>query len=498
MFLFHKKLKVRTRFAPSPTGYVHVGSLRTALYDYLLAKQNGGDYVLRVEDTDRTREVPGSVDNLLKALKWAGIEADEGVIMGNDGKPAEKGHFGPYTQSRRLDIYAKYAQQLVKDGFAYYCFCSTERLDTLRQEQQANKQPTKYDGRCLGLTAQELEEKLKNKEPHVIRMKVPVNQEIEFEDIIRGKVKFNTNEVDDQVLMKSDGFPTYHLAAVVDDHLMEITHAIRGEEWLPSMPKHILLYQYFGWTAPQFAHVPLILNPDKSKLAKRQGDVAVEDYRAQGYLPEAIVNFFALLGWNPGGEREIFSLEELVKIFDLKKVHKAGAVFNREKLDWMNAEYIKKLSLARFTELAQPFLTKNVPAMSVNVDVAKVMQMEQQRIKRLDEVGQGIEFVFADKLQYDPAILIWKKSDKATVKKNLELLVPELESYGDEDWTAEKLQENIAIFISKNNLTNGEVLWPMRVALTGLEKSPAPFEVAAILGKQVSLDRIKMAIDALR
>lgn len=495
---FHKKPKIRTRFAPSPTGYVHMGSLRTALYDYLLAKQVGGDFVLRVEDTDKNREVSGAVENLLKSLKWAGIEPDEGVLLDKEGKPTEKGHFGPYTQSKRLDIYHKYAQQLVKEGYAYYCFCSSERLETLRQEQQANKQPTKYDGRCLGLTVDEIEEKLSKKEPYVIRMKVPANQEIEFNDLIRGNVKFSTNEVDDQVLMKSDGFPTYHLASIVDDHLMEISHVIRGEEWLSSTPKHILLYQFFGWKIPQFAHLPLLLNPDKSKLSKRQGDVAVEDYRAQGYLPNAIVNFVALLGWNPGGEQEIFSLDELVRIFDLGKVHKAGAVFNREKLDWMNAEYIKKLTEEEFTALALPYFQQNIATSLDGIDIAKIMKMEQQRVKRLDEVGKELSFIFTDNLQYDSALLVWKKSDKETAVKNLGILSEELKKYEPSEWSAEKLQDNIIRFIKDSNLTNGEVLWPMRVALTGLEKSPTPFEVAAILGKEKSLDRIEKAIASLK
>ncbi|MFA4871565.1 MAG: glutamate--tRNA ligase [Patescibacteria group bacterium] len=496
--LFHKKSKIRTRFAPSPTGYLHVGGLRTALYGYLTAKQSGGNFVVRIEDTDQTREVAGAVEDLLKSLKWAGLEPDEGVFLDKKDKIAEKGKFGPYRQSKRVAIYQKYAQKLVDSRSAYYCFCSPERLENLRQEQQAQNQPTKYDGRCLGLTPDEIKEKLKNGEPRVIRMKIPAEQTIEFNDLIRGKVKFNSHDIDDQILIKSDGFPTYHLASVVDDHLMKITQIIRGEEWLSSTPKHILLYQYFGWTPPEFAHLPLLLNPNKSKLSKRQGDAAVEDYRAQGYLPEAVINFVALLGWNPGLEQEIFSLAELIKIFDLKMAHRAGAIFNLEKLDWLNGEYIKKLSIAKFAELAKPFLEKNEINLPADLDLNKILKLEQQRISHLNELGQGIGFLLTENLKYEPQILIWKKSNKETALKCLEMLATELDKYGAEDWSQEKLQIKISEFIKTNNLNNGEVLWPMRVALTGLEKSPTPFEIAEILGQKKTLKRLRTAMDLLR
>lgn len=489
------KPKMRTRFAPSPTGYVHLGSLRSALFEYLFAKQNGGKFFLRVEDTDQSREVAGAVENLLKVLKWAGIEPDEGVCLDSEGKASERGKFGPYTQSRRLELYQKYAQELVSAGKAYYCFCTPERLEVLRRAQEEAKKPTRYDGLCKKLSAEEIKKRLDRGDKHIIRMKMPENRDIEFTDMIRGKIKVNSNELDEQVLLKADGFPTYHLAHIVDDHLMKTTHVIRGEEWLPSTPKHIILFEYFGWTPPQYAHLPLILNPDKSKLSKRQGDVAVEDYRDKGYLPEALINYVALLGWNPGTEKEIFSLPELIKEFSFAKVHKAGAVFDVKKLDWMNGEYIKKLPGKKFVLLALPFMEKSLGSIK-NVDlVYKVLLLEQERVSKLSEVGESVGFFFSDELEYAPESLIWKKSDTEGAKKSLELVAEELNKYSD--WSKDNLEKSLLKFVKDRGLTNGEVLWPLRVALTGLEKSPPPFDVASILGKEKTLERIKVAIDKL-
>jgi glutamyl-tRNA synthetase len=325
--------QVRVRFAPSPTGYLHVGGLRTALYNFLFAKHHGGKFILRIEDTDQTRKVEGAVENLIETLKWAGVEYDEG--------PDRDGGFGPYIQSQRLELYRQHVKELVGFDKAYYCFCTSERLDEVRQKQMALKQSPSYDRRCRNLSFSEAEHRVAVGERYVVRMKVPLDGEITFEDVIRGKVTIAHKMLDDQVLIKSDGFPTYHLAVVVDDHLMGITHIIRGEEWLSSVPKHILLYQYFGWEVPVLVHLPLLLNPDKSKLSKRQGDVAVEDYRAKGYLKEAIVNFIAFLGWNPGDEREVFFMDQLIQEFSLERVGKSGAVFNVDKLNWLNQQHIK-------------------------------------------------------------------------------------------------------------------------------------------------------------
>ena len=305
--------QVRVRFAPSPTGYLHVGGLRTALYNYLFSKHHGGKFILRIADTDQARRVEGAVESLIATLDWAGVKFDEG--------PGRDGGFGPYVQSQRLDVYRQHANELLTKGFAYRCFCTPERLEEVRRRQNAAKLSTSYDRHCRNLSADEGERRLNAGEPNVIRMKVPLDGQLTFEDIIRGTVTIAHEVLDDQVIIKSDGFPTYHLAVVVDDHLMAVSHVIRGEEWLPSTPKHILLYKFFGWELPQFAHLPLLLNPDKSKLSKRQGDVAVEDYRAKGYFKEAIINFVAFLGWNPGDEREIRSMEELVKEFEEERMH---------------------------------------------------------------------------------------------------------------------------------------------------------------------------------
>jgi nondiscriminating glutamyl-tRNA synthetase len=490
-----KHEKVKTRFAPSPTGFLHVGGLRTALYAYIFAKQNNGGFVLRVEDTDQTREVEGAVESLLKSLKWAGLEPDEGVLLDSDGKVAERGNLGPYTQSKRVEIYQKYAQELVNRGHAYYCFCSSQRLEKLRKDQQDAGQPTHYDRECLKLTNEDTKKRIEAGEKYVIRMKVPEDANIEFNDGVRGRVVFNTKDIDDQIILKTDGFPTYHLASVIDDHLMEITHVIRGEEWLPSTPKHILLYNFFDWKLPEFVHIPLILNPDKTKLSKRQGDVAVEDYIEKGYLPEALINFIALLGWNPGTDQEVFSLEQLIEEFDSKKIHKSGAVFDHDKLDWMNGEYIKKINFNEFKELVIPFLQNNISSALENINIDKLLKVEKERISKLSEAGEQMGFVFTDNLEYKTDDLIWKKSDKESTVKNLKLLVSELEK--QVDWSAEKLEKNIIKFIADNGLKNGDVLWPMRFALTGEQKSPTPFEVAEILGKEKSIERLKEAIDKI-
>ncbi len=489
------KPKIRTRFAPSPTGYVHLGSLRSALFEYLFTKQNRGVFYVRIEDTDQSREVAGATRNLLEVLRWAGIEPEEGVMLDSSGEISQKGKFGPYTQSKRLELYQKYAKELVDKNLAYYCFCTPERLEVLRRNQDEEKKPTRYDGLCKKLSQEEISDKLKRGEKCVIRMRMPKNREIFFSDLIRGQIKVNSNELDEQVLLKADGFPTYHLAHAVDDHLMKTTHVIRGEEWLPSTPKHLILFEYLGWKPPIYAHLPLILNPDKSKLSKRQGDVAVEDYRDKGYLPEALINYVALLGWNPGTEQEIFSLSELVKNFSFAKVHKAGAVFDIKKLDWLNGEYIKKMPSKKFVQLALPFLEKTIGSLADKQLAERVLLLEQERISKLSEAGESVEFFFTDDPAYEPGLLVWKKSDKQATLDSLRLLADELEKHSD--WSEHNLEKFLLELIKSRGLTNGGVLWPLRVALTGLEKSPPPFAVAAILGKARSLARIKAAAEKL-
>lgn len=478
--------KIRVRFAPSPTGYVHVGGLRTALYNYLYAQKNKGEFLLRIEDTDRNRYVEGAIEKIQTSLKWAGI--------------GWKGEM--YVQSEHLDIYQKYAAQLVKGGQAYYCFCEPERLEKMRKEQAAGKQAPMYDRYCLlNVNEAEVNKNLKNKCPYTIRLKVPKDELIEFGDIVRGKVQINTNTIDDQILLKSDGYPTYHLANVVDDHLMEITHVIRGEEWLPSTPKHILLYRAFGWKIPQFAHLPLLLNPDKTKLSKRQGDVAVEDYVRQGYLKETIINFVALLGWNPGegSTQEIFSLDELIEKFELTHVHKAGAVFDLKKLDWLNAQYIKKLTIDKLYELSLDFLKQKDFFQTAREDkkteeyVKKVLAIEQDRLLKLYGVGEDNKFFFQN-INYDKKLLLWKDMGDEELKNSLEKAKSILENIPEKDWTREKLGK---ILLEAAGDKRGEFLWPLRAALTGEQKSPPPSEVAWVLGQKACLERLEKALKML-
>jgi len=518
--MIESEKKVRVRFAPSPTGYLHIGGLRTALYNYLFAKKNGGVFALRIEDTDQKRFVEGAVENLIKALEEIGLSWDEGVFINGQNKISnnqqkqnsttykgivEIGDFGPYVQSERLELYKKYAEQLVADGKAYYCFCEPERLEEMREKQQQEKLPPMYDRYCLtNIDSEKINEKLKEKCPATIRLKVPKDEIVEFEDLVRGKVSFNTNTIDDQVLLKSDGFPTYHLANVVDDHLMEISHVIRGEEWLPSTPKHILLYRAFGWDEPLFAHIPLLLNPDKSKLSKRQGDVAVEDYLKKGYLPEAIVNFVALLGWNPGegSVQEIFSMEDLIEKFDLKKVHKAGAVFDLKKLDWINGQYIRKMETKNPEDLynrtryffeQKDFFRQAREEMKSKEYVKKVLSIEKDRLANLSQVGEENQFFFKD-ISYEKDLLRWKEMDDQQLKESLQKSLKVLEEIDEEQWTQENLEKQL---LAEAGDRRGDLLWPLRACLTGVQKSPSPFDCAWVLGKEETTKRIGIALAIL-
>jgi glutamyl-tRNA synthetase len=487
-------MMIRTRFAPSPTGYLHIGGLRTALYAYCFAKKNKGKFVLRVEDTDQKRFVEGALENLLRSLYWAELIPDEGVMLDKNQKIVQKGDCGgSYIQSERLDIYRGHADELIEKGHAYHCFCTPERLEELRQKQQLNKLPTGYDGHCREIDPVEAKKRALQGEKHVIRMKMPKEGETVFLDQIRGEVRFKNELIDDQVLVKSDGFPTYHLAVVVDDHFMKITHIIRGEEWLSSVPKHLQLYKYFGWDVPAMAHLPLILNSDKSKLSKRQGDVAVEDYIKKGYLKDALINFIALLGWNPGGERELFTLDELVNEFSLENVSKSGAVFNLQKLDWFNKEYMKRLSPDELIVLAKPFFeTAGIELTMSNEQFAKIVSLERERVATLAELPGAVGFIF--KLpDYQPVLLVWKKSSLDELKKVLPELMEFLSGLKDKDWAKEKLEKRVGEWIKEKGYSNGAVLWPLRVALSGQENSPGPFEIAEVLGKEESIKRIEIA-----
>ncbi|MBT3230318.1 glutamate--tRNA ligase [Candidatus Uhrbacteria bacterium] len=482
----------RTRLAPSPTGFIHIGTLRTALFDYFLAKQTGGQFVLRIEDTDQSRLVEGSLENLLETFKSVGIEPDEGPVLQDDGSTIEKGEYGPYVQSKRLDIYKPYVEKLIEQGDAYQCFCTKERLDEMREKQRATKQTPKYDRKCCALTAEEVKAKIDAGESYVVRMKVPEGETI-FEDIVRNSVKFQNLDVDDQVILKSDGFPTYHLAVVVDDALMKISHIVRGEEWLSSTPKHIMLYKMLGFEMPTFAHVPLLLNPDKTKLSKRQGDVAVEDYLKKGYLVEALLNFIGTLGFNPTGDREIYSFDELVEMFDLSKVKKSGAVMNIEKLDWMNNQYLKKMEAKDLIEVAKPFVSIDLE----NETVGRALIIERDRINRLDELQEKLEPYVAE-FAYDSELLIWKKADAADAKAQLEGVKKFVETLEDAAFVnVEALEREVRAYIESNDLQNGNVLWPLRVALSGAAKSASPFELLWVFGKEKGIEKIDKAIGLL-
>ncbi|MBI5370234.1 glutamate--tRNA ligase [Candidatus Uhrbacteria bacterium] len=486
-------MNVKTRFPPSPTGSLHIGSLRTALYNYYFAKKHGGTFVLRIEDTDQARSVPGAVESLIRTLARMDISYDEGPYL-QDGHLVEKGPNGPYTQSNRLNTYRTHAMQLIEQQQAYYCFCTKKRLETLRESQQATKRPTKYDRKCLQLTQAEIDKQLDLGTSYVIRMKIPEGKTI-FQDEIRGTVVIDHAEVDDQVLLKADGFPTYHLAVVVDDHAMGVTHIIRGEEWLSSVPKHVLLYGWFGFDLPVFAHLPLILNPDKSKLSKRQGDVSVEDYLAKGYLEEALSNYVSLLGFNPTSNREIYTRDEFIEAFNLKKINKSGAVFDVNKLLWMNGQYIKQLSGAKILARSKPFIEEGG-----GVDEAlgiRAMEIEKTRIQLLSEVKDAL-IVYTMQPMYAADLLVWKKSTREDAKEQLLNLRVFLNAKDSSMFdTAALIEKGLKRYIEDNGLKNGNVLWPLRVALSGQERSAGPHEFMWVLGKQETLKRIDHAISQL-
>jgi len=448
-------LKVCVRFAPSPTGFLHIGGLRTALFNWLFAKKNKGKFILRIEDTDKERVKEGAVENIIEALKWYGLDFD--------GKPV--------YQSERLDIYKKYIEQLIEQGNAYYCFCSAERLAEVRKIQEVNKQATKYDGLCRSLSADEVKKKLDAGEPHVVRLKVPAEGSTEFDDIIYGHISVENKNIDDQVLLKSDGYPTYHLANVVDDHEQVVTHVIRAEEWLPSTPKHILLYKAFGWQPPKFAHLPMVLGPDRSKLSKRHGAVAALEYKKLGYLPEAIINFIALLGWNPKTEREIFSLDELINKFDLKKVNKSSAIFNIEKLDWMNRQYILKIDIKELAAQRKPYFVKQGFLITDESLLMSTVKLERDRLTTLKDPSEVADFILNDSIKYDPQLLIPKKETIENTQSALSLVQSFLASLDDSVFNPESLKTEFEVFIEKNCLNNKIVLWPLRVAITGFEKT---------------------------
>ena len=479
--------KVRTRFAPSPTGRMHVGNLRTALYTYLIAKHEGGDFILRIEDTDQERYVEGAVDIIYRTMEKTGLIHDEG--------PDKDGGYGPYVQSerQRSGIYMEYAKKLVEKGEAYYCFCTQERLDSLKKNVNG-EEIMAYDKHCLGLSKEEVEANLKAGMPFVIRQNNPKEGTTTFHDDIYGDISVDNSELDDMVLIKSDGYPTYHFANVVDDHLMGITHVVRGNEYLSSSPKYNRLYEAFGWEVPVYVHCPTITNEEHKKLSKRSGHSSFEDLLEQGFLTEAIVNFVALLGWSPAGNQEFFTLEELVKEFDYHNMSKSPAVFDMTKLRWMNGEYLKKMDFEPFYAQAEPYLKAVI---TKPLDLKKIAAMVKTRIEVFPDIAAQVDF-FETLPEYDPEMYVHKKmkTTKETSLETLKEVLPLLEA--QEDYSNDALYETLAAYVAEKGVKTGFVMWPIRTAVSGKQMTPAgATEIMEVLGKEESLERIRKGIALL-
>ena len=480
--------KVRTRFAPSPTGYMHVGNLRTALYAYLTARAHNGKFLLRIEDTDQSRQVEGAIDIIYNTLKETNLLWDEGPDVGGD--------YGPYIQSERKGTYKQYVDQLIESGHAYRCFCTKERLEEVNKIKAASGQPTGYDRHCRHLTQEEIDEKLAAGVPYVVRQKIPESGKTSFTDMVYGVIEVDNSELDDQVLVKQDGMPTYNFANVVDDHLMEINPVIRGSEYLASTPKYNLLYQAFGWDIPDYVHCPPVMKDAQHKLSKRNGDASYEDLIAAGYLKEAVLNYIALLGWNPQGEQEKFSLEELVKEFDPRRISKSPAIFDVQKLRHLNAEYIRDMSVEQFLETAKPYIAQTVKGECNLMLLAEVLQ---KRCELLTDIPEQVDFI--DEMpEYDIDMYNNKKmkTNPENSKTSLEAVLPVLEAIGEADWTMENIHEKLFALIAQMEVKNGIVLYPIRVALSGKAFTPGGgIELAVILGKEKTISRLKAAIEKL-
>lgn len=485
-------MTVRTRYAPSPTGYLHVGGLRTALYNYLYARQNGGAVILRIEDTDQTRRVEGAVENLISVFAWLGLSFDEG--------PHTHGSFGPYVQSERLALYREHVTRLAQSGHAYPCFCTPEILEEIRTAQAAQGRIPMYDRRCRTISGNGAAKRIASGEPHVWRMAVPGKRTVNVRDLIRGDVSFDTSTVDDQVLLKSDGFPTYHLANVVDDHSMQISHVIRGEEWLPSTPKHVLLYEFFGWEPPQWAHLPLLLNPDRSKMSKRSGDVAVEAYRNKGILPEVLINYVALLGWHPSDDREIFSIHDLIREFSIERVGKAGAIFDQTKLVWMNTEYIK----AESDELLLDHVRNELSDLIESIGEERVkyaINVLRGGADSYEEMSRRVREVFApvDEMEPEMATLLEEEHARTVigdVKTRLATLPHEI-------WTQfETIEASFKTCVQESGHAHGmkgKNLWrAVRAALTGKQHGPELAKLMGIWGRDRVLTELNRSLTSER
>lgn len=478
-------LEVRTRYAPSPTGFMHVGNLRTALYEFLIAKSQNGKFILRIEDTDQERYVSGAVDLIYNTLKAVGLKHDEGPDIG--------GAYGPYVQSERMELYKPYAQQLVKEGKAYYCFCTKERLESIKNDFLS------YDRHCRDLPEDEVQKLLDAGIPYVIRQKMPLSGITTFHDAVYGTINTQNSELDDQILIKTDGYPTYNFANVIDDHLMHITHVVRGSEYLSSTPKYNLLYEAFGWDIPQYIHLPLIMGKDQdgnvSKLSKRHGSVSFKELVDDGYLPEAIINYIALLGWCPKENREIFTLQELIENFSIDRISKSPAIFDYAKLDWFNAEYIKAMSIDELDNALQPYF---VQAGVDHLDTKKICAILQQRLEKFSQAVDKVAFL-KELCDYNTEIFVHKKS-KTNLKNSLQVLLKVKEKLQDVgNWTHDDIHDALINLAKDMELKNGTVMWPTRIAISGITVTPGgAIEILEILGKDESLARIQVGIEKLQ
>ena len=478
--------EVRTRFAPSPTGYLHLGGLRTALYTYLYARRNGGKFILRIEDTDQEREVAGAVDMIYQSMHLAGLTYDEGPDVGGD--------YGPYIQSDRKAIYQEYAWKLVEKGAAYPCFCTKERLDEARKAAEAKGETFKYDKHCLHIPLEEAKKRIAAGEPYVIRQNIPTEGKCGFDDVLFGHIEVDCATLDDNVLLKADGLPTYNFANVVDDHLMGITHVMRGTEYLSSSPKYDLLYDAFGWEKPVYVHLPVVMKDQTRKLSKRYSDPSFEDLLHQGYLRDAIINFIALLGWSPRNDREFFTLEELEQIFDLEGLNKSPAIFDVNKLRWMNGEYVRKLPFEEYYRLALPWFEK---AGVGHVDTRRLAELMQGRTEVFGDIPDMVRFL-AEMPEFDNELYTHKKmkTDAEVAKKALTFIKPVLEGIGE--WTEANIHDVVMAAVAESGMKNGQVLWPLRIAISGLASTPGgAFEIAYLLGKDETLKRLNASMAKL-
>ncbi|HPN81939.1 MAG TPA: glutamate--tRNA ligase [Spirochaetota bacterium] len=481
--------QIRVRFAPSPTGYLHIGGLRTALFNYLFARKTGGAFILRLEDTDRTRLVPDALDDIMRCMRWLGIDWDEG--------PDKGGAYGPYTQSERLALYQKHAQDLLDSGHAYRCFCTPERLEAMRE---AQKSDTRYDGHCRSLPQAEVQRLMDAGLPSVVRLKVPTAGETVVHDFLRGEMRFDNRLQDDLVLLKTDGFPTYHLANIVDDHHMKISHVLRGEEWISSAPKHVMLYDAFGWTPPVFVHLPVILSPNGGKLSKRDGATNVREFIEIGYLPEAMTNFLALLGWSYDGERSMFTMEELEKEFVLEKIGMASPVFDRLKLDDYNGKYIRLCDDAKLADLCRPRLEAAgfiVPGDPEDERIlGEIMPLFRERLVLLSDIVDQAAYFFTDDLDWgDGSLMVPKKTEPGDVLRILDLAHKRLSLL--DEYTHAGLEAALRSLVEELAMKAGQVFMPLRVAVTSRAVSPGLFETMAVLGKERCLERIVRAREVL-